>query len=85
MDMSVQGYFDTTSPDGEMFRDRLTAAGYTATGSIAENIGTGQTPTALATEVTVCNNVMNPAFTKIGIGYYAGEGGAGYWTIDFGS
>lgn len=93
MDMAMQGYFDHTNKMGQSPFDRMQAAGY-AGSAMGENIAMGQRSPA---EVVAgwldsdghCSNIMNPMFTQIGVGYYAGAGGSFWqqsllWTQNFG-
>jgi uncharacterized protein YkwD len=85
-DMSAQNYFDHTSKDGRSFADRIKAAGYRFTAA-GENIAKGYR-TAQAVVTGWMNspghraNILNCAYTDIGVGYVAA--GGPYWTQDFG-
>ena len=90
-DMAERNYFDHFTPEGRSPAERMQAAGFRGT-TMAENISAGQ-PTA---EKVVddwmksehhCDNIMNPALTQIGVGYYKTESGRykHYWVQNFGS
>ncbi|TMR21557.1 CAP domain-containing protein [Nonomuraea turkmeniaca] len=84
-DMAANNYFDHDSRDGRTFDRRIRAAGYAFTRA-GENIAKGQ-PTAAAVVRAWLNspghraNIMNCAFTHIGVGHNA-KGPT--WTQDFG-
>jgi uncharacterized protein YkwD len=90
LDMGRRGYFDHATPEGVSPWDRMKAAGWSG-GYNGENIFGGP---ATAEEVVDgwmkspghCENIMNPAFKYIGIGYADVEGSplTHYWTQDFG-
>lgn len=83
-DMAANNYFDHDSRDGRTFDRRIRAAGFTFTRA-GENIAKGQ-PTAAAVVRAWLNspghraNIMNCAFTHIGVGHNA-KGPT--WTQDF--
>ncbi len=93
MDMAVQGYFQSQSPDGRTFMDRINDAGYTGM-NYSENIGTnyaspGELIDGLMGSDGVCANLMNPAFVDAAVGFYEPENADGLsyetsrmWTID---
>lgn len=90
-DMAIQGFFDHVNPDGEDPFDRMTLAGYDYA-TAAENIAAGQLTPQLVMSGWMaspghCANIMNPAFTELGVGAY--EAAASeypiYWTQNFGS
>lgn len=84
-DMAEYDYIDHTSPAGLSPFDRLDFAGIYYM-SAAENIGSG-----FLTAEDVVNswmnspahreNILNPEFTHIGVGYYAGGSNGTYWTL----
>lgn len=83
-DMANRNYFSHTTPEGITFDARIKAAGYPSPGG--ENIAKGQ---ATARDVMAAwmdsaghrANILNCAFTAIGVGYNAR---ARTWTQDFG-
>ncbi|MET0340996.1 MAG: CAP domain-containing protein [Polyangiales bacterium] len=84
-DMSDRRFFSHTAPDGTRFSQRIDRAGYLWR-TVGENIAMGY-PTPLAVvngwmqSPGHCANIMNPAFTQIGIAVF----GASVWTQDFGA
>jgi len=92
-DMVRRNYFEHVSPSGSDPGDRITAAGYVWT-TYGENIAAGYlTPRTvmqgwMASEGH-CENILNPAFTEIGVGVTraaATLGGStnGTWTQEVG-
>jgi len=85
-DMSERNYFSHTSQDGTSFSQRISRAGYDWR-TVGENIASGyRTPQAVVDgwikSTGHCQNLMNRAFTQIGVGFY----GSNYlWTQDFGA
>jgi uncharacterized protein YkwD len=74
-DMLENGYFSHDSPDGRMLLDRIAEAGFMGAGPIGENIVAG-TRTAegavaawMGSEEGHCENIMNPSYRVIGIGW----------------
>ena len=76
--MSDTGTFSHDSkggPNGDTMVDRINASGYSGWTRVGENIAAGYTTAA---DVVLgwmesdghCRNIMNPAFTEIGVGYY---------------
>jgi hypothetical protein len=88
-DMRDQDYFSHTSPTGETMANRLSAVGYPYF-TAGENIGAGYSTPASVVAAWVasdghCRNLMDPAYSDIGVGYADGGGSYGsYWTQDFG-
>jgi uncharacterized protein YkwD len=90
-DMATRSFFDHQNPDGDGPAERAGKAGYSYS-TLGENIAAGYpTPEAVVAgwmgSPGHCRNLMNPNFTEIGVGYYAGgSGGYGaYWTQVFGA
>ena len=89
-DMADRDFFSHTNPDGEGPGDRFTRAGYTG-GSWGENIVAGYgSPEGhfdgWMNSEGHCRAIMNPNFTRVGVGTYTGGGGYGdYATAGFGS
>ena len=91
-DMADKNYFSHTSPDGKSFVDRINRAGYTGYRTVGENIAAGYGTAASVMEGWMrspghCNNIMNPAFREMGVGYAYNSGSQykQYWTQNFGS
>lgn len=91
-DMADNNYFSHTSLDGRTFVNRIINAGYTGYRALGENIAAGYTN---ANDVMNgwmnspghCNNIMNPLFKDLGVGYAYNSGSnyKTYWTQDFGA
>lgn len=88
-DMAQNGYFSHVNQQGREHWDRMRDAGYDWHYS-SENIAAGR-PTAAATmdqwiQSTTghCEALLDPKYTEIGIGYYAGGPMGHYWTQNFG-
>ncbi len=74
-DMLENGYFEHESLDGRVLQDRVAEAGFRGSGPLGENI----VATARTAEEAVaswmgsdeghCENIMNPAYGVIGIGW----------------
>jgi uncharacterized protein YkwD len=84
-DMSDRAYFSHTSPDGVSFSQRIARAGYDWR-TAGENIASGyRSPQAVVDgwirSAGHCQNLMNPSFTQIGVGFH----GSYLWTQDFGA
>lgn len=76
--------FSHTRPNGTSFSTALTEQGVSYRGS-GENIAWGQrTPQEVMTGWMNSDghraNILNPKFTKIGVGYYQNAAGRNYWT-----
>ena len=87
-DMAARDYFSHTSKDGRSFADRIRAAGYSG-GTVAENIAAGQAsaPAVMRSWMGSAGhraNILNCAFTVLGVGYATGGSYGHYWTQDFG-
>jgi uncharacterized protein YkwD len=87
-DMVDQNYFDHTGPNGDTPGDRIDAAGYLWS-TWGENIAAGNSTAAATMDQWMnsdghCANIMNPAFSEIGVGYYPGGSYGHYWTQAFG-
>jgi uncharacterized protein YkwD len=90
-DMAINNFFSHTGSNGSTFTQRITAAGYTYRYA-GENIGAGYSTPAAAVNGWMassghCNNIMNPNFKHLGVGYYYRSGSTygHYWTQDFGA
>ncbi|WP_226899908.1 CAP domain-containing protein [Nonomuraea phyllanthi] len=87
-DMARRNYFDHDSKDGRSFMDRITAAGFTGGRAFAENIAFGQPSAASVVRGWMESpghreNIMNCAYTLIGVGAVKNSQGRIYWTQDF--
>lgn len=85
-DMATSHRMSHTGSDGSTMQARIDATRY-AWSTIGENVAMGQ-PTAAAVMTAWMNspghrrNILNPAFTELGVGYARG-GGQPYWTQVF--
>jgi len=87
-DMAKRDYFSHTSKDGRSPFDRMTDAGY-AYSAAAENIAAGQRTPADVVKGWMNSaghkaNILNCAYSEIGVGYAKGGSYGTYWTQDFG-
>ena len=94
-DLAIGDFFAHTSPTGTTLADRLAVGGYTDYATAGENIAAGQ---ASAEQVvrewmespSHRENILDPEFTELGVGYYFLENDTGeinfnnYWTQTFG-
>lgn len=90
-DMGDNGYFSHTNLDGDGPAPRIAAAGYSWS-TWGENIAAGQSSPAAVVNGWLdsdghCANLMNPAFSELGVGYYRAPGSpyTHYWTQNFGA
>ncbi len=85
-DMATSRRMSHTGSDGSTMRSRIDTTQYTWS-TIGENVAMGQ-PTAAAVMTAWMNspghrqNILNPAFTEMGVGY-ATNAGRAYWTQVF--
>ena len=91
-DMADKNYFSHTSLDGRTFVNRITNAGYTGYSAVGENIAAGYNTANSVMDGWMnspghCNNIMNPIFKDLGVGYAYNSGSTykNYWTQDFGT
>jgi uncharacterized protein YkwD len=91
-DMATQNYFEHDSLDGRTFSDRMQAAGYGGPTPWGENLQAGGRTAEAAVAALMdspghCRNIMNPAFTVVGMGYAFDQSSmyGAYWTQDFGA
>jgi len=87
-DMKANGYFSHDSQDGRSPFDRITAAGYSYR-TAGENIAQGQRDAAAVMDAWMNSsghraNILNCAFTDLGVGYAEGSGGP-WWVQNFGA
>ncbi len=80
----IETSFSHTRPDGRSFSTVLTDNGITYRGS-GENIAWGQRSPEEVMKGWMNSdghraNILNPKFTKIGVGYYRNAAGRNYWT-----
>lgn len=80
----IETSFSHTRPDGRNFSSVLTDAGITFNGS-GENIAWGQRSPEEVMNGWMNSeghraNILNPKFTKIGVGHYQNVSGRNYWT-----
>lgn len=89
-DMVANDFFSHTGSDGSEPWDRMSEQGYRWSRA-GENIAAGYSDAAAATRGLLdspghCQNIMNPAFTEIGVGVATGDSDYGiYWTQKFGT
>lgn len=90
-DMAAGGYFDHLDRQGRRVGSRVYDFGYRAWKHVGENIAAGQqSPEDVFSNWMASpghrRNILNPAFTEIGIGYAASSQGAygTYWVQTFG-
>jgi uncharacterized protein YkwD len=89
--MSREGYFSHTTPDGKRLRDRARVVGITQFRVVAENIAYNQgyeDPGAFAVERWMLSpkhraNILSPEFRAMAIGSFVGPDGAVYLTQTF--
>ncbi|MSP59073.1 MAG: CAP domain-containing protein [Myxococcales bacterium] len=89
-DMATQNYFSHTSLDGRSPFTRMKAAGFMG-GTMGENIAAGnptaaQTMTQWMNSPGHCENIMQPGYHFLGVGYALGNNSQykHYWTQNFG-
>jgi uncharacterized protein YkwD len=87
-DMTDQSYFSHDSLDGRTPADRVNEAGFDGAGPIGENIASGSESAEGVVAGWMespghCQNIMNPSFHVIGVGFALGPGGP-RWTQNFG-
>ncbi|SES43009.1 Uncharacterized conserved protein YkwD, contains CAP (CSP/antigen 5/PR1) domain [Streptomyces sp. yr375] len=88
-DMVARAFYSHTSPEGGRPWDRAAAAGSTRR-TIGENIACGQRSAAEVVDGWMNSpghraNILEPAFTHIGVGYEGGGPSGTYWTQLFGA
>lgn len=91
-DMARREFFAHENLDGESPTDRMVKAGFTNWQATGENIAGGQEDpdTVMAAWLESdghCRNIMDPDFTRLGIGYYfdASTDYKQFWTQNFGA
>lgn len=91
LDMVTNNFFDHTGSNGSTLSSRVNATGYAWSG-LGENIAAGHgtvdnVMTGWMNSPGHCANIMNPAFTQIGVACIKGSSAnryADYWTMDLG-
>lgn len=90
-DMAARSRMEHAGSDGSTPGDRATRAGYRWS-RIGENVAAGQPTPELAVASWLesprhCANLMDPAYTEMGVGFAAGSGTAAeiYWAQVFGT
>jgi uncharacterized protein YkwD len=86
-DMAARDYFDHATPEKADFAARITTAGY-RWAAAGENIAKGQSTAAEVMAGWMSSdghraNILNCAFTNVGVGVVADPTGARLWTQDF--
>jgi uncharacterized protein YkwD len=89
-DMATNAYFSHTSQDGRTMVNRVEAAGYTDWSRLGENIAAGQRSPEAVMDAWMHSdghraNILNCAFTELGVGLAWSSSGTPYWTQDFGT
>jgi uncharacterized protein YkwD len=91
LDMANQNYFSHDSLDGRQMADRIADAGFQGAWPLGENIQGGSSTAAdavasLMTSPGHCQNIMDPEYGVMGIGYAYDETSRlhHYWTQNFG-
>jgi uncharacterized protein YkwD len=87
-DMVTNNFHDHVSADGRTLADRIDATGY-AWSSIGENIAAGYPGVNAVVDAWMtsdghCANLMNPAFTELGLACMSGNSATtynNYWTM----
>lgn len=89
LDMVTNNFFDHTGSNGSTLGSRATAAGYSYS-ALGENIAAGygtvdNVMTGWMNSPGHCANIMNPAFTQVGVACIKGTSTnryGDYWTMD---
>ena len=89
LDMVARNFFDHTGSDGSNPGTRMSAAGY-AWRTWGENIAAGQATINAVVDGWIesdghCANLMNPAFTEVGLACVSGTASTSYrtyWTME---
>lgn len=89
LDMVAHNFFDHTGSDGSNPGTRMSAAGYTPS-TWGENIAAGQSTINQVIDGWIdsdghCANLMNPAFTEVGLACVSGSASTTYrtyWTME---
>lgn len=89
-DMGEKNYFAHTNKERESPLDRIEKSGFKGL-TAGENIAAGNADAQATMQQWIgsdshCSNMMNPKFTKLGVGYYPKSGSMyrHYWTQNFG-
>lgn len=86
-EMQTKKFFSHTSPEGQTFKERNEAAGYTSWSWMGENIAYGQTSAVQVMKEWMASaghkaNILEPRARELGVGYTAS--GTPYWVQEFG-
>lgn len=90
-DMAANNFFSHTGSGGSTLASRVNATGYLWR-SLGENIAAGQTGIDQVVDGWIaseghCANLLNPAFTEVGLACVRGSTSSAdrtYWTMDLG-
>ncbi|MGF1469564.1 MAG: CAP domain-containing protein [Sandaracinaceae bacterium] len=89
-DMGAENYFAHQGLDGSSPADRVAEAGYVWARGVGENIAGGSATAESAMQGLMqspghCENIMNPSYTHLGVGYAFDPAGNAthYWTQNF--
>jgi len=89
-DQAMHNLMTHTGSDGSTMVIRVERAGYTGWSAVAENVAAGYQTVAAVMNGWMNStghrtNLLNPAYTDVGVGQVPSTGGTIYWTQDFGS
>ncbi|MFD0884541.1 CAP domain-containing protein, partial [Streptosporangium algeriense] len=87
-DMAAGNYLDHTAKDGRTMTDRIKESGFSPLSAWAENLARGQRTPAEVVKAWMASaghrrNIMNCAYTHVGIGRATSPRGRVYWAQDF--
>ena len=90
IEMDYSGYFSHTRPNGNRCFEVFTICNVKVAGEMAENIAAGYPDPASVVDGWMHSeghkaNILNPSYTKMGLGYSTGGGGVynHYWAQEF--
>lgn len=90
IEMDYSGYFSHTRPNGNRCFEVFTICNVKVAGGMAENIAAGYPDPASVVDGWMHSeghkaNILNPSYTKMGLGYSTGGGGVynHYWAQEF--
>ena len=89
-DQAAHDLMTHTGSDGSTMVTRVGRAGYAGWSAVAENVAAGYQTVAAVMNGWMNStghrtNLLNPAYTDVGVGQVPSAGGTIYWTQDFGS
>lgn len=89
-DMAARNYFSHTTPEGVTFDQRITGAGYTGWSTVGENIASGQPSVTAVMTAWIASpghraNLVDSAYTDVGLGLAYNASGQPVWVQDFGA